>query len=319
MTTCPVCLSIDGFDCIDGRTWGVNNVRHQCEVCGIYGTEWEARDDYLGSERQKTTRYVRATLSHWTRARQAKLNRDDIPLVTGDLVEAAIAGELSLPNPAQQATNIIRFIGDKTRLSGESLPSLPPEFYAVVGSVSREFACRLVFELSDQGYLTSIDATDSSGCDAIDIRLTLSGWNLYESEARGEIANNYGFIALKFNDPILDPFLAEHIRPAIQSLGMDLRDMRDTSQAGIIDNLMRSQIRDAAFVLVDLTHDNWGAYWEAGYAEGLGKPVLYICERSKFDSAKTHFDTNHCTTVLWDQANPDEFKSSLIATLKRSL
>ena len=45
---------------------------------------------------------------------------------------------------------------------------------------------------------------------------------------------------------------------------------------------MRERIRDAAFVLVDLTHDNPGAYWEGGYAEGLGKPVIYICEASKF-------------------------------------
>ena len=38
-------------------------------------------------------------------------------------------------------------------------------------------------------------------------------------------------------------------------------------------------IRDAKFVIADLTHDNNGAYWEAGYAEGLGKPVIYICEK----------------------------------------
>ena len=319
MTVCPICLSVDGFPCTEGETWGRANVRHTCEVCGIFGTTLEAREDFLGAERQRTTRYSRASLSHWTRERQAKLNRDDIPVVTTELVEAAIADKLSLPNPAEQAINIIRFVGEETRLSGEGLPFLPPKFHAIVGSVRREFACNLVSELVDQGKLAAIDASDTSGYNAIDVRLTLSGWNIYESELKGEISGNYGFIALKFNDSVLDPFLSEHIRPAIQSLGMDLRDMRDNSQAGIIDNLMRSQIRDAAFVLVDLTHDNPGAYWEAGYAEGLGKPVLYICEKAKFDAAKTHFDTNHCTTVLWDNSNPEEFRKSLIATLQRSL
>src|SRR3546814_4652111 len=82
---------------------------------------------------------------------------------------------------------------------------------------------------------------------------------------------------------------------------------------------MRSQIRDAAFVIVDLTHDNSGAYWEAGYAEGLGKPVIYICEKAKFDKAKTHFDTNHCTTVVWTREKGEEFRAELIATLRRSL
>jgi nucleoside 2-deoxyribosyltransferase len=63
------------------------------------------------------------------------------------------------------------------------------------------------------------------------------------------------------------------------------------SRAGVIDNILRAQICDAAFVLVDLTHDNTGAYWEAGYAEGLNTPVIYLCEQAKFDMAKTHFDT----------------------------
>jgi len=35
---------------------------------------------------------------------------------------------------------------------------------------------------------------------------------------------------------------------------------------------------------------NPGAYWEAGYAEGLGKPVIYTCEEAKFVEA-SHFDT----------------------------
>ena len=47
---------------------------------------------------------------------------------------------------------------------------------------------------------------------------------------------------------------------------------------------MVTSIRDAKFVIVDLTHDNHGAYWEAGYAEGLGKPVIYVCKKDKFET-----------------------------------
>ena len=96
-------------------------------------------------------------------------------------------------------------------------------------------------------------------------------------------------------------------------------DMRNVARAGVIDNIMRTQIRDSAFVIADLTDDNLGAYWEAGYAEGLGKPVIYICEKAKFDEDSTHFDTNHCTTVFWSKDDPDQFCRELIATLRRSL
>jgi nucleoside 2-deoxyribosyltransferase len=125
---------------------------------------------------------------------------------------------------------------------------------------------------------------------------------------------------MKFGDSMLDAFVKSALKPVVEkSTGYKVIDLREVSRAGVIDNILRMQIRDSAFVLVDLTHDNSGAYWEAGYAEGLGKPVIYLCEQSKFDAAKTHFDTNHCTTVLWSQDKPDEFGEQLIATLRRSL
>ena len=88
---------------------------------------------------------------------------------------------------------------------------------------------------------------------------------------------------------------------------------------GLIDNKMRAEIQTAAFVVADLSHDNYGAYWEAGYAEGLGKNVIYTCEKTKFDEMKTHFDTNHHLTIPWDANEPkkagEDLKASIRATL----
>ena len=66
------------------------------------------------------------------------------------------------------------------------------------------------------------------------------------------------------------------------------------------------EIRTSRFLIADLTHENPGAYWEAGYAEGLGKPVIYTCEKKKFENqVKTHFDTNHHLTLQWDSNETD--------------
>ena len=142
---------------------------------------------------------------------------------------------------------------------------------------------------------------------------------------RGEFEGNYGFLAMQFDEPDLESFVRDVVKPAVKdATGYDLVDMRDVSKAGIIDNIMRVRIRDAKFVIADLTHGNNGAYWEAGYAEGLGKPVIYICEKEKFENDDgTHFDTNHCTTVIWsksrDRDNDKDFCQKLTATLRRSL
>ena len=311
---CPICeLTEDGFVSF----WTTNRLTAgiDCAVCGRFEIS-TTTTSILAQNAGYLAPVMRASISH--RLRLATDCGSELLMVTSDWIQEDQLPKLVLPTPAQQATNIIRFIGDETRHTGQELQVFPVSFHATVGSPNRDFAMHLVFELKDQGRLRAMELPGQT-LEAQYARLTLAGWQQYQDEKDGKIAGTYGFIALKFNDDVLDPFLAEHIKPAIAEIGFELRDMRDSSKAGIIDNLMRVEIRDSAFVLVDLTHDNPGAYWEAGYAEGLGKPVLYICEKSKFDDAKTHFDTNHCTTVLWEAGQPDEFRLNLIATLRRSL
>lgn len=129
----------------------------------------------------------------------------------------------------------------------------------------------------------------------------------------------YGFLAMQYGDDILENLALNHMKPVVASFGFHLQDMRDISQSGVIDMLMRDALRKSHFVIADLTHGNSGAYWEAGFAEALHKPVIYTCEKLKFDEFKTHFDTNHCTTILWSSNDTQRFENDLTAALKRSL
>ena len=111
----------------------------------------------------------------------------------------------------------------------------------------------------------------------------------------------------------------DHLRPAVGETGYELRILRDVLQAGVIDNQLRIEIIKSRFLLVDLSDDNNGAYWEAGFAEGLGRPVIYLCEKNKFDAEKPHFDTNHCTTVIYEKNKIDEAMVELKATIRATL
>ena len=93
----------------------------------------------------------------------------------------------------------------------------------------------------------------------------------------GAVANRKAFMAMKFGDSVLDGIVNEIFRSAVRDTGFDLRRLDDVPQAGLIDDRLRVEIQSSAFVIADLTHDNLGAYWEAGYAEGIGKPVIYTC------------------------------------------
>ena len=224
-------------------------------------------------------------------------------------------------SPAVQAMNLIRYIGDQVSESGKPI-SCSSAISAEIGAPSDEFFEQLVEDLFKRDIIKMTRLNTWDVCQFEDVNLTLDGWEQYEAEKRGEFAGNYGFLAMQFDDDDLDCFIKEVVKPVVKdATGCDLVDMRDVGRAGIIDNIMRVQIRDAKFVIADLTHDNNGAYWEAGYAEGLGKPVIYICEKEKFDTKKTHFDTNHCTTVPWSKSRDkdEDFRRELIATIRRSL
>jgi nucleoside 2-deoxyribosyltransferase len=104
----------------------------------------------------------------------------------------------------------------------------------------------------------------------------------------------------------------------VESVGYKLEVLRDRPAAGLIDNYLRSRLRLCKFVIADLTHANNGAYWEAGFAEGLGKPVIYTCERGVFDVNKTHFDTNHSQTVVWHSDDAQEAHKQLVACIQNT-
>lgn len=323
---CPICRNADGGRCVEiPDNSPILRQFFECDICHRFGLTIEvARRLKSGDDSQGVAAMPRAILSHrMCIASPARPN--ELPRVVDAAYLKEIESHGRLPSPIEQANTLLRYIGDEVTRTGERLEELPQDVHALVGAVGRPAAMQRVEQLCNKGVVScgteNRSALSRSGqySEYGELDLTLDGWELYEQQKRGRTAGNYGFVALQFDNEALMAFL-DAVGPMIEeALGLELRDMRGVAKAGVIDNIMREQIRGSAFVLADLTDDNRGAYREAGYAEGLGKPVIYICEKEKFSRAKTHFDTNHCTTVTWSADDPEGFVTELIATLRRSL
>ncbi len=59
-----------------------------------------------------------------------------------------------------------------------------------------------------------------------------------------------------------------------------------------------AEIRRSRFVVADFTRHRGGVYFEAGYALGLGIPVIWTCRKD--DLENTHFDTRQYNHIAWE-------------------
>jgi hypothetical protein len=153
----------------------------------------------------------------------------------------------------------------------------------------------------------------------VSLQLTYQGWERHSELKQIRIDSRTAFMAMKFGDPVLNNVVDRCFRPAVQKTGFELRVLTDQQQAGLIDDQIRAALIAARFVVADLTHGSFGAYWEAGFADGRSLPVIYTCRRTEWDEAKTHFDTNHMTTVIWDVDNLKSAEDQLTAIIRATL
>lgn len=122
------------------------------------------------------------------------------------------------------------------------------------------------------------------------------------------------FVAMSFAPEMAD--VRDAIKTALIQCGYTPRIMDEIEHNHQIVPEMLYEIREARFVIAELTGHNNGAYFEAGYALGYGKDVIHICQKSKFGE-DGHFDVKQVNTVLWDDT--DDLTNRLIARIKATI
>jgi hypothetical protein len=315
---CPVCTTDNVAEKPIGGA-SVTESLYICERCGEFILKFPSTDlpRMLNDDVEK-----RAVLSHWIRtsyeARQKEPpdeqgGRRGVRL-SGQLVNSIIQNH-PRPTVKEQADNLIRWIGGNAKIGGQYVNIDQLAVQAIVGSATTE-EFRLV-----SSYLRKRELIDDGLEPRVRGKVTLSfaGWERYQELKRATSESRKAFMAMEYGHPELDSLFKDILKPAVKETGFDLFILPERPKAGLIDDRLRVEIRASRFLIADLTHNNRGAYWEAGYAEGLGKPVIYTCERKKFKRAKPHFDTNHHLTILWDFENPKNVAKELTDTIRATL
>jgi hypothetical protein len=160
--------------------------------------------------------------------------------------------------------------------------------------------------LTDLGWVNDSEA----GQQAFKLRVTPDGWQRYEELTQGSAnENNPAFVAMWFGGKNkreeMDDLFNKAIKPACAACGWRAKRADTDEHNETIMDRMIADIREAPFLIAELTGDNSGVYFEAGYARGLGKTVIYCCR----DGDKPHFDVSGINQVRWKDL--DDLKTRL--------
>ena len=183
---------------------------------------------------------------------------------------------VNLNSDSLNAFYFIRTIIDAKRLSNEEIDR------------QKVFLCDYLFDKNDflQGSIT-------------DMLLTSKGWGEVGKIEKEDNLNKNIFVAMSFAydaKPIRDA-----IKKGIRKAGfVPILIDEVTHNKQIVPEMFRL-IRESKFLVMDTTLKNYGAYYEAGYAQGLGKEVIITCREDEFNSSdkRPHFDIAQKQILVW--------------------
>ncbi len=131
-------------------------------------------------------------------------------------------------------------------------------------------------------------------------QLSRTGFEFLEKYTTENINSNQVFVAMWF-DETMNEIYDQGFEPGIQKdTGLTAHRIDKGHFTGKIDDEIIAEIRRSKFVVADFTCGETvrgGVYYEAGFAQGLGKQVIFTCHADQIQ--QVHFDTRQFNHILW--------------------
>ncbi|MEZ5820070.1 MAG: hypothetical protein R3D82_04610 [Xanthobacteraceae bacterium] len=141
-----------------------------------------------------------------------------------------------------------------------------------------------------------------------------AGWERIEHLQTREKQSSQAFVAMWFNETMDSAFL-QGFEPAITKAGYKPMRIDKKEHVNKVDDEIIAEIRRSRFLISDFTCEpskvRGGVYFEAGFAMGLGIPVIWTTHSNSIDDL--HFDTRQYNHIVWD--TPADLYEKLLARI----
>lgn len=298
--TCPICGSeTPPFSSVDTPpSSGVN-----CPRCGLFAMTLDAV--FLGCD--NWTARQKANLSSWVREHQNER------ITMGRLQQ--LKG-IPTPSYGERKRKLLLFFQQHSKTLGQYMDLDPRTMDALIASTWCEDSREAGFLLGG----LEIDALAEKRAGS-QWRLTAKSYD-YLAQLDVNPASQIGFCAMWFDETV--SFLWDKaIEQAIRDAGYQPLRIDRKEHLNRIDDEIFADIRRSRFVIADFTHGEngvrGGVYFEAGFAQGLGLPVIWTCREDILSEDKLHFDIRQYNFLEWAAENLDDFKDRLQKRIEANL
>ena len=209
---------------------------------------------------------------------------------------------IGTPSFHDRADKFLRYLEKITDFAGQYLKE-DNSWMAISWSLNKQELQEVIhfLESDDRLYLESIDGKQRC-------KILPKGWKRLEELKEINISSSQGFVAMWFDEQ-LQTVYENTISEGIVDAGyrphrVDQREYNDK-----IDDEIIAQIRQSRFVLADFTGHRGGVYYEAGYAMGLGIPVMWTCREDEIDDL--HFDIRQYNCIPWKEDELADYQKKI--------
>jgi hypothetical protein len=232
----------------------------------------------------------------------------ELPLVAAETIDELLDSAPS-PRTLPEALDALLFhVGEQQK-----------RFSDYVQIKSSRFPMTVASNLEDFQYFTAL-LVQSGYAEVYDeppwdqFRLTPAGWTRLNELRATSSDSSRAFVAMWFDDSVKEAW-AEGIRPGLEDAGYTAVRLDTVEHNEKIDDRIIAEIRRSGLVVADLTGGRANVYFEAGFAMGLGIPVIWTCREDHLDDL--HFDTRQYNYIGW--TTPAELRERLRLRIEATL
>jgi hypothetical protein len=156
-------------------------------------------------------------------------------------------------------------------------------------------------KMIEQGWITDTQLIQP----IINVTMTFDGLLQCEKIKEGKGNSRQLFVALQFNSKFAK-FYEEHLKPHfdIEGVHLPLIDLKEKQKANSLPDQIEAEIRQSVAIIADVSTHNCNVFWEAGFAHGLKKPIIYFYNKAEVPAEvpknkELPFDIRHRLYIPW--------------------